>query len=69
MEEIEQLYSVFRHVLLQKHTKQPLMILNQPIEKMLGALKYPKENERFHKLFGISEDECLIACKSLSFIS
>jgi Ca2+-binding EF-hand superfamily protein/uncharacterized protein YbjT (DUF2867 family) len=60
IEELEQLYSVFRHVHAQRNNPNELLILGRPIVEMLGALKYPKENEHFHKVFGIPQDECLV---------
>jgi hypothetical protein len=62
IEELEQLYSVFRHVHAQRNNPKELLILNRPIVEMLGALKYPKENERFHKIFQVPQEECLVAC-------
>lgn len=39
------------------------MVLGEPIQHMLGALKYPKENKKFRKTFNLPETEALVACK------
>jgi hypothetical protein len=69
IEELEQLCSVFRHVHAQRNNPKELLILNRPIAEMLGALKYPKENERFHKVFQVPQEECLVACTMIHSLS
>ncbi len=39
------------------------MVLGEPIQHMLGALKYPKENKKFRKTFNLPETEAIVACK------
>lgn len=62
-EELEGTLSVLKHLHASRDITVPLMVLGEPIQHMLGALKYPKENKKFRKTFNLPEAEAIVACK------
>jgi hypothetical protein len=62
-EELEGTISVLKHLHASRDITVPLMVLGEPIQHMLGALKYPKENKKFRKTFNLPEIEAIVACK------
>jgi uncharacterized membrane protein YidH (DUF202 family) len=62
-EELESTIAVLKHLHASKDITVPLLVLGEPIQHMLGALKYPKENKKFRKTFNLPETEAIVACK------
>jgi ankyrin repeat protein len=66
-EELEGTISVLKHLHASRDITVPLMVLGEPIQHMLGALKYPKENKKFRKTFNLPEIEAIVAFFSCKF--
>eukprot|EP01122_Echinamoeba_exundans_P003288 TRINITY_DN1340_c0_g2_i1.p1 TRINITY_DN1340_c0_g2~~TRINITY_DN1340_c0_g2_i1.p1 ORF type:complete len:1085 (+),score=219.78 TRINITY_DN1340_c0_g2_i1:348-3257(+) len=59
-EDILSLSNILQFCFANRHTKTPILLEGQPLVAMVGSIRFPAENTKFHQLFKIDASESLV---------
>jgi ankyrin repeat protein len=59
-EDILSLSNILQFCFANRHTKGPILLEGQPLVSMVGSIRFPAENSKFHQLFKIDASESLV---------